>query len=293
MIAGIIGLLLPVMPGWLFVFIGLSMIAPASYFQIKYRLHQRILRKDVIYFEEWKKELIGAGVTTKHFPVFFQRTDDLDDVGNREKLTTAFASSHRSAQHQVTFSGRFAYGLQVHGDNIAVLEDGSDYQNPGFYRFPATDGLITNIHGMALLIMTADCLSIFLKAPGWVGLVHAGWRGTQKGIVKKTALLLMQRSGCKASQIQAIFGPAICARHYQVGEEFKANFVPPSLKKKGSKYYLNLAQENKQQLLGAGISAKDLFFPGFCTVSDNASFYSFRKEKDSAGRTISFIQIGD
>ena len=290
-LVGLIGLIMPIMPGWPFIFIGLSLIAPAAAFTMKYRIEQNFFKRGVVYFSEWKKYRIDAGVTTKFLPIYFKSTGDLDQVQNQEKLKEALQKSPVAHSHQISFNGTFAYLHQVHGGEVAVIENLTDHEKPGFYRFAGTDGAITNIPGLVILAMTADCLSVFLRAPGWVGVVHAGWRGTHQQIAKKAVLLIIQKAQCAAAEVHVIFGPSICGRHYEVGAEFSDHFLPPSLRKKNKKYYFSLVEENKKQLVEAGVQAGNISASGFCTVSENKHFYSFRKEKDSSGRMISFVQL--
>ena len=207
--------------------------------------------------------------------------------------------------------GRFAFLNQVHGNNIAVIEDEKQVEKPGFYHFLKADGIVTNISHLTLLVMTADCLSIFFivlkrgpeaqkPASDWVGLAHAGWRGTRQEIARKTISLLRERSGCRPEDIFVAFGPVIGSAHYEVGSEFQQYFPAstdrrrlfdpqPALRRINEKWLLDLACENTRQLREAGIPKAHLVNLKICTVDENSHFYSSRKEKDAAGRMISFI----
>ena len=48
---GIVGWLLPVVPGWAFIFIGLSFIAPAFAARLKRRILRRFSKKEVVYLK--------------------------------------------------------------------------------------------------------------------------------------------------------------------------------------------------------------------------------------------------
>jgi len=85
------------------------------------------------------------------------------------------------------------------------------------------------------------------------------------------------------------FGPRIGKNNYEVGKEFENYFPGSSLILKEGKLFFDLAGENKRQLLSAGAVENNIFDPEICTVKENENFYSFRKEKEAAGRTISFI----
>lgn len=229
---------------------------------------------------------VEAGFTTRHFPVVLRKTDDLLEVSRQRHFKKEFTPA----------SGRFAFLRQVHGDSIAVAE-GEAYAEDGFHHFADSDAILTNVPNLALLVMTADCLSVFLcgvrgERAEWAGLVHAGWRGTQKNITQKTVLELCRRSGLRPADVHAAFGPCIGAGRYEVGEEFQAHFPnSPHLARRDGRWYFDLAGENRRQLLEAGVPAANIASAGPCTLEDANRFYSFRREKEDAGRMVSFIRL--
>ncbi len=243
--------------------------------------------KPVLFLDKWKASGVRAGFTTKRFPLVLKKSEGWLDPSNQRRFETLFSK------------GRYAVLNQVHGARVAVLADPKRYGKEGFYHFPESDGVITDIPGLTLLVLTADCLPVFLcmdkKAVGkkpaakWVGLVHAGWRGTHAGIVEKAVKLLCKRSGGSPRDIRASFGPCIGKAHYEVGEEFAGYFTAPTLRRRGKKLHFDLAGENRRRLLALGVLPGRISDSKLCTVSKNRDFYSFRREKEAAGRTISFI----
>lgn len=297
---GIAGWILPILPGWPFIFLGLSFIAPAFAARLKRRFLRKFSKQDAVYLDNWKKNRIHAGFSTRHFPLVLHSTEELSETANQTRFEKLLAESPALLSQKVSLGPKFAYLNQMHGDKIAVLEDGAAFQKGGFYRFSDTDGILTDISGLTLLVMTADCLSIFFSAgkneKQWIGLVHAGWRGTQKNIAKKAFQAIIERSGCSPSDIHVIFGPRIGKEEYQVGPEFKEYFPEAAqsgkspFRSKNNKLYFDLAGENKRQLIEAGAKSDNIFDLEICTVSENDDFYSFRKENSAAGRMISFIK---
>ncbi|MGH7197169.1 MAG: peptidoglycan editing factor PgeF [Candidatus Omnitrophota bacterium] len=284
---GLLGLILPFLPGWLFIFVGLSLIAPKFAEKVKGRVYRKLFKKDIVYAGEWRKTGVHAGFTTRHFPFVVSKTDDLLDPANQERFRKLFVNNPVMAENGVGPVSKFAFLSQVHADGIAVLVDKSAYAEDRFYHFPGADALLTNVPGLALLVLTADCLPVFLRAGSWIGLVHAGWRGTQKEISKKAFRLLVERSGAKPADVHIAFGPRIGKDRYEVGEEFSGHFR--SVRRRGGKLTFDLGAENKLQLLAAGASSANIVDHEICTVDENENFYSFRREKDAAGRMISFI----
>ena len=286
-LVGIAGLFLPILQGWAFIFMGLALISPRLAGRLRRQVTRRLFKKDIVFLNDWKKSGVEAGFTTRHFPLVLHKTDDLLDDINKKQFV--FLLNDRGKGKKRGVCSRFALLNQVHGDGIAVLDDPARYANDGIHHFPDCDAALTNLEGMSLLVFTADCLSVFLCAGDWVGLVHAGWRGSKKKIVQKAAVLLSQRSGVGPDKIKVILGPCIGPRHYEVGPEFRLEFPESSLEDRDGKLYFNLAKENERQLREAGVLAVNISDHGACTFSEQKNFYSFRRERGSAGRMVSFI----
>jgi YfiH family protein len=82
------------------------------------------------------------------------------------------------------------------------------------------DGLITKQKGLALAALAADCVPFGLIDPvtGVIAVGHAGWRGVLANVMQ--ALLdEFVASGAQLNHTQAVIGPAICAKCYEVPTE--------------------------------------------------------------------------
>ncbi len=286
---GVAGVVLPILPGWVFIFMGLSIVAPRAAMRLRWWVFRRRFKKDLFSFKEWEKSGVEAGYTTRHFSLHLSKTDDLLSEQNQTKFLDLFSSGRKMLDDTLKPIEKFVLLKQVHGDRIVTIDGASSFQKPGFYPQESADGALTCVPDVALLVFSADCLSIFFSAGEWVGLAHAGWRGTKAGIAVKILKLISERSGVPASKVRVIFGPRIGADAYAVGEEFTGHFPKESLHRRKGKLHFDLGSENRRQLLEAGASGRNLLDHGICTVQQNADFYSFRKEGDKAGRIISFI----
>lgn len=149
------------------------------------------------------------------------------------------------------------------------------------------DGLITAQPGLAISVRTADCLPILLADPERrvVAAIHAGWRGTATRIVLETIAKMEREYGTDPGDLLAAIGPGIGVCCYQVGEEVRRQF---GLIGAG---HLDLAQENRRQLREAGVAEARIDLLGLCTFCDQR-FHSWRRDKEQAGRMISFIRLG-
>ena len=152
----------PVIQGVALIFLGLALLSPSLAGRLRHRFLRRFFKRGLLELSEWKKRGVQAGFTTRHFPLVLHRTDDLLDEGAQKKF---FAS--------MPFRKCALLG-QVHGDGIAALEDPARYAHDGFYHFPDTDAAVTPLKELALLVFSADCLSIYVSAGDWIGLAHAG-----------------------------------------------------------------------------------------------------------------------
>jgi YfiH family protein len=177
---------------------------------------------------------------------------------------------------------------QVHGDHVLVVSS-EDLQNQG--PLTEADGVITNSPNVPIAVRTADCLSVFLFDPkkNCIGLVHAGWRGTEKQIALKAAKLMRENWGCAPEDLRAAFGPAIRSCCYEVGPEFK-NFFPKETFERDGKIFLDLAGVNRNQLLRYGVKPKHIFDSQACTCCDPA-YFSYRREGKAAGRHLSVLVL--
>ena len=315
-ILGIIGWLLPIVPGWPLILIGASLIVPDFAKQLKRRLFRKFFNKDIVILDNLKKYRVQAGFTTRRFPVVLKKTDDLLDENNQRYFHEAISVGAGLPSTGGSVSGgkpaptRYVFLNQVHGDALQVLEDENQLASVGaglkpaptaFYHLMNTDSVVTNLSNLVLLVLTADCLPVFFIAGRddgrWIGLVHAGWRGTQKRIVRKAFDMIREKSGCGVSDIRVVFGPHIGKDHYEVGEEFMDHFGHVGargrapLRRTNGKLYFDLTGETKRQLLEAGALKSRITDLDLCTVCDPKNFYSFRLEKGNAGRLVSFIGI--
>jgi polyphenol oxidase len=149
------------------------------------------------------------------------------------------------------------------------------------------DALVTDQIGLPVSVRTADCYPVLLVdiAARRVAAVHAGWRGTAAGIVKE-ALLQMQAD---PKTVRAAIGPGIGKCCYEVGWDVAQLFGQAVTH--SAKCCIDLAAANRQQLLDSGVREEHIEIIGQCTFCDAGKFHSFRRDKDQAGRLISYIGV--
>lgn len=107
---------------------------------------------------------------------------------------------------------------QVHGSDVTVV-DGPWRDRP----VSEVDAIVTARRGLALAVLTADCVPVLLADPvaGIAAAAHAGRPGMIAGVVP-AALRAMTELGADPARIVARTGPAVCGRCYEVPDAMRA-----------------------------------------------------------------------
>ncbi|GAB2778419.1 peptidoglycan editing factor PgeF [Halomonas shantousis] len=175
---------------------------------------------------------------------------------------------------------------QVHGASVQ-----QSYQ----LTTPQADAAVAFDKQYACVILTADCLPVFLcdRRGTRVGIAHAGWRGLASGVIEASVAAL----GCEPDQIMAWLGPAISNAQFEVGAEVYDAFVAvqkeaasgfePSPYRLGH-YMADLYRLARLRLERLGVG----YISGghFCTASESR-FYSHRRDDGKTGRMASVIWL--
>jgi len=159
----------------------------------------------------------------------------------------------------------------VHGADVARVDKPVDSVDD-------VDALITDCRDVALFATYADCYPVVLWDPERkvAGLVHAGWRGTRHGVTRAAVTFMRNEYGCR--RVRAGFGPGICGRCYEVGDEVAVQFDRRFLTEgSGDKFLLDLAAANRAQLEEEGVTA--IYDIGICT-KEHHLFPSHRRHPD-------------
>ncbi len=166
---------------------------------------------------------------------------------------------------------------------------------------PEADACYTHQAGIACAVLTADCLPVLLCSTTGdrVAAAHAGWRGLLGGVLEATAAALAGDPG----QLMAWLGPAIGPAAFEVGPEVREAFVAgegsaaaeqatdacftPNPARHGH-CFADLYTLARLRLRAAGVTR--IYGGGYCTSSDTARFFSYRRDGQT-GRMASLILI--
>ncbi len=166
---------------------------------------------------------------------------------------------------------------QVHGNEVKVVGK-KDIGN----IVRGCDALISSDPSVLLGVRVADCLPISIKDKKGraFGIIHAGWRGLDNGIIGKTIKLMSDKMKIDKCELEIVIGPHICQKHYEVGGEvaLKFNDYPQALLQKDGKTFLDLAKVAVKQLVRAGVAKENIRVDKMCTF-ENKPLPSFRRDK--------------
>jgi YfiH family protein len=104
------------------------------------------------------------------------------------------------------------YMRQVHGSRVVVARE------PG--PPPEADALVTDVPGLALAVMVADCAPVLFEAPSAVGVAHAGRGGMAQGVIGAT-LAAFDELGVPPDRLAVTIGPCVCAGCYEVPADLR------------------------------------------------------------------------
>ncbi len=176
---------------------------------------------------------------------------------------------------------------QIHGTQVA--------QSSQYTSVCDADASMAQQPNEVCVVMTADCLPVlFCNSKGTqVAAAHAGWRGLLDGVLENTVSAFNH-----SSDVMAWLGPAIGPNAFEVGQEVKDGFCAqngacescfkPSIN--SGKWLADLYSLARLRLAAIGVS--DVYGGDFCTYTDQARFFSYRRD-GVTGRMASCIWLTD
>ncbi len=190
---------------------------------------------------------------------------------------------------------RIVLAKQTHTDTIRLVTEsdaGKGLTVPS--DIEDTDGLITNLPNTPLMVFSADCVPLLFLDPEKkvVAAIHAGWRGTVKGIAGKAVSMMETHFGCHPKNILVAIGPSIgpCCLTFDPkdAEVFPSHYLSQG---ENRKVLVDLWAMNQDQLIDAGILPQHIDQSNVCTVCRADRYYSYRTHKEHTGRQGAVIML--
>jgi YfiH family protein len=173
---------------------------------------------------------------------------------------------------------------QVHGVKVISAKDDKLVRT--------ADASFSTDIGQACVVMTADCLPIFLcdtsskNRASQVAVLHCGWRSLAKGICAKA----LKKFNAAPQHLMAYLGPAISQKHFEVGVDVLEAFFKSSRSaahadaiasafmsgQKPLHFYADIYELARAELKSLGVT--EVYGGDYCTYEQSESFYSYRRD---------------
>lgn len=204
------------------------------------------------------------------------------DDENNVACNLEYARNLLSANSLITLN-------QIHSASCVIVDENSVSDEKA-------DAMVTNVPGVALGILTADCAPVLLadEKHKIIGAGHAGWKGAFYGVLQSTVNKMLEL-GADVEEIKAAVGPCIGKESYEIGEDFKREF-----KGSGSCFaiinfhlHFDLAKYCKEQLVDAGVKQDNIDVFYVDTFANPTDYFSYRYANihtgGKCGRNLSAI----
>lgn len=234
-----------------------------------------------------------GGVSQGSFASLNLAHSGLDDSAaveeNTRRVTEAFAGTP-TRQRPAPVVARMH---QVHGADVEIVDEAfleSVASPPATGSSRQSDGLVTTMRGVVLMVRAADCVPVLLAdvATGVVGAAHAGRPGMVAGIVPAT---VERMRSLGATEIVAWVGPHVCGRCYEVPEAMRAQVsavVPQAYAETSwGTPSLDIGAGVRAQLASAGVDVVDA---ARCTIEDT-DLFSYRRQGAGSGRLAGLVWL--
>ena len=226
--------------------------------------------------------LIHAFTTRYSKNLAFHVNDNLLHVEkNHQTLAKTFFYDKKKLVHM----------KQIHSNKVHIIDTQDNFENP-----PTCDALITNKVGIPLMVMVADCSPIIFYDPkrNVIAVAHAGRAGAFNNIVKNVLDSFVDEFHSEPKDILVTIGASIGVCCYEVGSEIyheaESLNLEYAMQKRDAKYYLDVTQILKTQLLNGGIQKENIEIFHECTSCKNDTYFSYRAD-GVTGRFAGIIML--
>ena len=171
---------------------------------------------------------------------------------------------------------------QVHGTH--VIPSISSFALP---LRPEADGVHLNSSSDSMASLRfADCAPVVIASDfpqPWMLLLHSGFVGTSKNIVRRSLAGLSNRdAGSMGVRTHAWIGPCICKECYfrKIDDQMTQNalnvFDPDNYYERNGMAHFDIRAEIISQLMQCGIPYDNIYAVEDCTQCNNGLYYSYR-----------------
>jgi len=191
-----------------------------------------------------------------------------------------------------TQSACLAFMNQVHGKQVLTVDQEIFSGGvPEILHAGTGDAMITNIPGVALVVLVADCQAVLIADPvkSVIANVHVGWRGNVNNILCRTIREMHNRFGCNPEALWVGISPSLgpcCAEFVNFASEIPEMYWHH----RDRQNRFDLWALSREQLVLEGVPPGNIHVSGICTRCRTDRYFSYRASKIT-GRFAAVIQI--
>ena len=213
--------------------------------------------------------------------------------GSRDNKKNISKNLHYVSQKMSIKKNKLILMHQTHSAKVIEIRE-SNYK-----KKINSDAIITKVKGLALGVLTADCVPIIIydSKNEIIGCIHAGWKGALSGIIKKTVNKIKKFN--TKNKIYASVGPCINKKNYEIDLNFYKKFLNKS--KKNKKYFSHKNKDKKIFNLRKFVADKLIELKvkvdhvNYDTYGEKVNFFSYRRSRklkqNDYGRCISVVRL--
>lgn len=196
---------------------------------------------------------------------------------------------------------------QTHTNKVKLVKSRPEKICVEKNEFIDTDGLATNIKGVSLASVNADCILLLMYDPvkNVISNIHSGWKGTFAKITVNAINTMVQEYGCNPENIVVCICPSIRKCHFEVKEDVKkmceeafayTNRLDDFIEYIGKdtelndKWKIDTVLITKILLHECGIKEENIEDCGICSVCSSKYIHSYRADK-GIGRSTAIIEL--
>jgi YfiH family protein len=182
---------------------------------------------------------------------------------------------------------------QVHGSVVREVEADEEVEE---VRRTEADALVVAPGQGAVAVRTADCVPVLVgdRQSRVVAAIHAGWRGTVRGVIEATFEVLRRR-GVEPRSVVAAIGPHIRLDAFEVGRDVAREIAASApgeedvIRWDEPRPHVDLSRVVRSQLEALGVPGDSIDDTGGCTFTEAERFFSYRRDHERSGRHLSAI----
>jgi hypothetical protein len=198
---------------------------------------------------------------------------------------------------------------QTHTNVVKVVKNIPNGMSIEEDEYKDTDGLVTNIKGISLASVNADCILLLMYDPvkKVIANIHSGWKGTFGKIAVNAVNTMKDEYGCNPEDIITCICPSIRKCHFEVKEDVKnmceeifayTNRLDDIIEYIGKdddqidKWKIDTVLITKILLKDCGIKDENIEDCGICSVCNKEIVNSRRADGENFGLATAIMGTG-